>query len=812
MDAAAKLRAKRLKTSGSSSSRCPVLLPEEIVEDILLRLPAKSLCRFRCVSRCFAAVISSPSFQDAYYRRNSSDRRLFMRPPGAQEPFYAWHPTAGVGVETIMSARRLPQGSTFPVGKSCRGLVLLKNTDYRAHYVWNPSTGEMLALPEKTPDSCVSYGLGYCSATQRHKVVRMYDDACGRRDEYCTVCEVFTLNESAYWRPAATKPPPPLDRERYSRKESGAVFCDGYLHFVDNHGRITSFNVKDETFGTLIIDPPPELQCWSNFELAELGGSLCLYSIVGTEWSRRRRRRDCHVDVWLLTRENTAAAGAAAAKWERLSYWKVPDDEVEQQMQHAMLNLPPWIAPLDMYYDGDDGSSNNRLQRKILLLGSVSCRVFVVDPETGTTKLAFSPKDTSIGERRHGGLAPAAMGLFEESLARVGRLNENTAFASPWMRAWSEVLSRLPAHTVWSELGLVCRGWRAMIKSEHFTIAHLHRANLNKSPQIMFMDGTLFGFEPLEKYINTPIKTPPLIDSRRTIVCSKPCHGLNTWSLAGRDFVCNPAIRYVKALPPSDIVDAPFFATMPRMNRGYKEEEDAMMFAGRLGLGYEQESSRHVLVRVTYKEMNLTTTQDYKMVCHIKYLKDLVWDELDPPPRPIANMPPAHVNGKIYWMVDDELGEQRSYPGPEIVVLDVSTRRFEVLQGPPACGSGDGHNADEPMSIIELGGMVCVTCSHRSMGIIKTWAMNQDTCMWSFRYNIKLGKFSPDYSPETTMPLAIDPKDGRILLSTGRALGYYNPKTAELETIYRAGKDTQGMKFVPILFQESLVNPCHSSV
>jgi hypothetical protein len=63
------------------------------------------------------------------------------------------------------------------------------------------------------------------------------------------------------------------------------------------------------------------------------------------------------------------------------------------------------------------------------------------------------------------------------------------------------------------------------------------------------------------------------------------------------------------------------------------------------------------------------------------------------------------------------------------------------------------------------------------------------------------------------MPLDVDPKDGRISLSrTGRAMGYYDPTTRELETIYSLGEHAKGMKFVPVLFQESLVNPCHSSV
>ncbi|KAF8722507.1 hypothetical protein HU200_022334 [Digitaria exilis] len=196
---AADIVSKRIKGG------CP--LPEEMVQDILSRLPAKPLCLFRCVSRSFRAAISSRAFQDTHYQRSSGDRRrLFIRPPGVQEPFYACRLGGGgappAAAETIVSTRRLPQGSSiFPVSKSCRGLVLLKSTHCCTHYVWNPSTGEMSALPDKIPVRArlswrfVPYGLCYCPATQRHKVVRMYD-ACGSNGygvTPATICEVFTL-------------------------------------------------------------------------------------------------------------------------------------------------------------------------------------------------------------------------------------------------------------------------------------------------------------------------------------------------------------------------------------------------------------------------------------------------------------------------------------------------------------------------------------------------------------------------------------------------------------------------------------------
>ena len=310
---------------------------------------------------------------------------------------------------------------------------------------------------------------------------------------------------------------------------------------------------------------------------------------------------------------------------------------------------------------------------------------------------------------------------------------------------------------------------------------------------------------------------PPLIDSRHTIICSKPCHGLNAWSLADYDFVCNPATNYFKALPPGGSTSywkgglSSYGLLLDRLSATTSLDTPTTMFTGRLGLGYEQESSRHVLVRLAYVERNLAT-RGYKMVCSMRYVEDMVWDEVDPPPRPIANTPPTQVSGKLYWMVDSELGRQTSPPpaGLEIIELDVSERKFEVLEGPP-CASPD-NNGDEQMSIIELQGIVCVTSLPRmTAGIIRIWAM-EDIGMWSVKYDIELERFSPEYSTETTMPLDVDPKDGRILLSTGRALGYYDPTTRELETIYSLGEHAKGMKFVPVLFQESLVNPCHSSV
>jgi hypothetical protein len=82
--------------------------------------------------------------------------------------------------------------------------------------------------------------------------------------------------------------------------------------------------------------------------------------------------------------------------------------------------------------------------------------------------------------------------------------------------------------------------------------------------------------------------------------------------------------------------------------------------------------------------------------------------------------------------------------------------------------------------------------------------MKDNNGTWLREYHIDLTEFCAEYLSEETTPLAIDPNDGRILLSTGWSLGYYDPKTATLENIYSLGMQENDHKFSPIICDESL--------
>jgi hypothetical protein len=57
--------------------RCPILPDEIISDEILARLPAKSVLECRCLSRAWAATISSDDFIDVYHALHGGRAKIF---------------------------------------------------------------------------------------------------------------------------------------------------------------------------------------------------------------------------------------------------------------------------------------------------------------------------------------------------------------------------------------------------------------------------------------------------------------------------------------------------------------------------------------------------------------------------------------------------------------------------------------------------------------------------------------------------------------------------------------------------------------
>ncbi|XP_061998812.1 F-box/kelch-repeat protein At3g23880-like [Rosa rugosa] len=158
-------------------------IPEDIIVDILSRLPVKSLIRFRCVSKRWRSIVSDPQlaklqFQVASEKKTQSRRLVFYRNDSDIESLDLETPWSSSSIRKLTGPfEHRDRISHIEVLGSCNGLVCVATPrSVTPLYIWNPSTGFSLKLPgfsnNETNCSQISYcGFGYVLATDDYKVL-----------------------------------------------------------------------------------------------------------------------------------------------------------------------------------------------------------------------------------------------------------------------------------------------------------------------------------------------------------------------------------------------------------------------------------------------------------------------------------------------------------------------------------------------------------------------------------------------------------------------------------------------------------------
>jgi hypothetical protein len=131
-----------------------------------------------------------------------------------------------------------------------------------------------------------------------------------------------------------------------------------------------------------------------------------------------------------------------------------------------------------------------------------------------------------------------------------------------------------------------------------------------------------------------------------------------------RMMICNPAMGKV--------------ASLPRASNGKRNSfghcNSSLHFASRAGLGFDPRSKKYKVARFFYQ--NLT---GYDIVCKFEVLTlgTNVWRRTaDDPPYPISGRTPVHVQGSIYWILNDmSCGFLR---------FSLADEKFSLVPCPPA--------------------------------------------------------------------------------------------------------------------------------
>ncbi|XP_058202746.1 F-box/kelch-repeat protein At3g06240-like [Rhododendron vialii] len=233
------------------------ILPQEILTDILSRLPVKSLCRFKSVSPSWNSLISGSEFVKAHLNRpkktNYDEQKIIIITSSSTA--YNLHSIDFAGVNLTIVTVDLPESSSeIKVLSSCEGLLLVNRYD-DSNFLLNPSTRECkelppfpFALPRVRLYSANVYGVGYDSFTDDYKVVIFsYFRTLSSAERDTIIVAVYSLKTNA-WRRIQDS------HDYVLQKTSGGVFVNGRLHFVcwrNESCVIVAFNLSEESFREL---------------------------------------------------------------------------------------------------------------------------------------------------------------------------------------------------------------------------------------------------------------------------------------------------------------------------------------------------------------------------------------------------------------------------------------------------------------------------------------------------------------------------------------------------------------------------------
>ncbi|PHT87455.1 hypothetical protein T459_09561 [Capsicum annuum] len=155
--------------------------PEEIVMNILSRLPVRSLQRFKCVSPFWSALISDHYFimKHLNHGRNDLNSQKLLT-ANHQVGFNSF--SLSSPVQVIEDEQRLDGPPNYSLSCCCDGLALLsfsdEKTDLMSFLLWNPSTRGSILLPSR---HCGFrfwvFGLGYDATSDDYKILAAYLDA-----------------------------------------------------------------------------------------------------------------------------------------------------------------------------------------------------------------------------------------------------------------------------------------------------------------------------------------------------------------------------------------------------------------------------------------------------------------------------------------------------------------------------------------------------------------------------------------------------------------------------------------------------------
>ncbi|KAF3678231.1 putative F-box/kelch-repeat protein-like isoform X2 [Capsicum annuum] len=287
------------------------IIPDEIIIEILLRLPTKLLSRFMCVSKPWHKLISSPDFIKTHLKLISNDKeyshhRVLLTGIGGNFNFCSFPPLFNEEQCTELFPINSPIQKSYLLSRavgSVDGLICLFNQP-REIIIWNPTISKSKELHNFRKDILSfdeRYGFGYDKSNDEYKVV--FVDYCSSTDDEFSPSNMRTVVSIYSSRTDSLRTVHDQLQHIYLVNDSGK-FVNKKIYWVsstefNNHNvrSIISFDVADETWESMEL--PFSGEDDSYFELGVMESNLALLytSHLHATTSNLWILKHCGVDV-----------------------------------------------------------------------------------------------------------------------------------------------------------------------------------------------------------------------------------------------------------------------------------------------------------------------------------------------------------------------------------------------------------------------------------------------------------------------------------------------------------------------------------
>ncbi|AES88432.1 putative F-box domain, galactose oxidase/kelch, beta-propeller, F-box associated interaction [Medicago truncatula] len=281
--------------SFSSDDDSLPILPFDLIEEILCRLPVKLLLQLRCVCNSWNSLISHPKFSKKHLRMSTTCRIHRIRRNHGRSKFllksYTLHSVFTDDVTTDVMHLSFPSTSFYlpSIVASCNGILCIADlyqTSSIHVLLWNPSIRKFKELPllEKAIGHVINltsgFGFGYDSSTDNYKVVvvlgyTVLDNNLNYVNK--TDMMVHTLGTN-FWKSIQECPFGDVCTKQYVIFVSGTI---NWLTSIDKYRQsalfIVSFDLEKE-FCRKVLPPDDEGVDVSNLTLGVLRDFLCIIS------------------------------------------------------------------------------------------------------------------------------------------------------------------------------------------------------------------------------------------------------------------------------------------------------------------------------------------------------------------------------------------------------------------------------------------------------------------------------------------------------------------------------------------------------